>query len=62
VMFNVGPRMASLLWHSPRIWRMRAEEIRALADEMKEAEPKAIMRRIAEDYKKLAKWVEKRQI
>jgi hypothetical protein len=61
-MFNVGPRMASLLWHSPRIWRMRAEEIRALADEMKEAEPKAIMRRIAEDYKKLAKWVEKRQI
>jgi hypothetical protein len=62
VMFNVGPRMASLLWHSPRIWRMRAEEIRALADEMKEAEPKAIMRRIAEDYKKLAEWVEKSQV
>ena len=61
-MFNVGPRMASLLWHSPRIWRMRAEEICALADEMKEAEPKAIMRRIAEDYKKLAEWVEKSQV
>ena len=53
-MFNVGPRMASLLWHSPRIWRMRAEEIRALADKMREPEPKAIMLRIAEDYGKLA--------
>jgi len=40
-------------------WRMRAAETRALADEMKEAEPKAIMLRIAADYEKLAEWAEK---
>ena len=62
MIFNVGPRAASLSWHSPCTWRIRAEEIRALADEIKEAEPEAIMRRIAEDYKKLAEWVEKSQV
>jgi hypothetical protein len=41
VIFNVGPRMASPSWHSARTWRMRAKEIRTLASEMKEAEPKA---------------------
>src|SRR5262249_52773451 len=39
-------------------WRMRAAE--ALADDMKEAEPKAIMLRIAADYEKLAEWAEKK--
>jgi hypothetical protein len=42
-----------------RAWRMRADEVRAHADEMKEAEPKAIMLRIAADYEKLADWAEK---
>jgi len=37
-----------------REWRMRAAETRARADEMKEAEPKAIMLRIAADYEELA--------
>ena len=41
---------------------MRAAETRALADEMKEAEPKAIMFRIAADYEKLAEWAEKNSI
>ena len=45
-----------------RGWRMRAEEVRAHADEMKEAEPKAIMLRIAADYEKLAEWAEKNSI
>jgi hypothetical protein len=59
VIFNVGSRVTSTSWHSARTWRMRAEEIRALAGEMREREPKAIMLRIAEDYEKLAAWAEK---
>ena len=37
---------------------MRAAESRARADDMKEAEPKAIMVRIAADYERLADWAE----
>ena len=41
---------------------MRAAEIRARADEMKEAQPKAIMLRIAADYEELAEWAEKNSV
>ena len=35
--------MTSASWRNARMCRMRAAETRALADEMKEPEPKAIM-------------------
>ena len=43
---------------NPEFWRFRAEEVRALADEMKHAETKKIMARIAGDYERIAKIVE----
>jgi hypothetical protein len=46
--------ISSPLWNSPRNWRMRAEEIRTLADDMTDTEAKAIMMRIALDYDRLA--------
>jgi hypothetical protein len=35
-------------------WRFRAEELRARAENMKDEETKAIMRRLASDYDRLA--------
>jgi len=49
-------------WQNARMWRMRAAQTRAIADEMQEAEPKAIMLRIAADYEKVAEWAEKNSI
>jgi hypothetical protein len=37
---------------------MRAEEIRTLAEEMNDDEPKLIMLRIAADYERLVEWAE----
>jgi len=44
------------------MWRMRAAEARALADEMCEPQPKAMMLRIADEYDRLAGWAEKNSI
>jgi hypothetical protein len=40
----------------PTYWQNRAEEARALADEMKDAHTKAIMVGIAQSYEKIAEW------
>jgi hypothetical protein len=46
----------------PEFWRSRAEVVRVIADDMKEAEAKAIMERIANDYERLAKCAKERRM
>ena len=42
----------------PAHWRFRAEEARTVADQMTQEEARSIMRRIANDYGRLAKLAE----
>jgi len=42
----------------PGRWRIRAEEARTVADQMTHEEARTIMRRIANDYDRLAKVAE----
>jgi len=42
----------------PAQWRFRAEEARTVADQMTHEEARTIMRRIANDYDRLAKLAE----
>jgi hypothetical protein len=42
----------------PAHWRFRAEEARTVADQMTHEEARAIIRRIAQDYDRLAKLAE----
>jgi hypothetical protein len=42
----------------PAQWRFRAEEARTVADQMTHEEARAIIRRIANDYDRLAKLAE----
>ena len=46
--------------NDPRHWRDRAEEIRLLAEDMKDPTMKATMQRLAEDYDHLAERAEHR--
>jgi len=43
---------------NPEFWRFRAEEVRTIAESMRDGEPKRIMLKIAQDYEKIAKHVE----
>ena len=54
-----GKLMARNFILDPMHWRFRAEETRTVADQMTHEEARAIMRRIALDYDRLAKIAEK---
>jgi hypothetical protein len=46
--------------YDPAHWRTRADEARILAKELDDLESRDAMLRMAEDYERLAKWVEDR--
>jgi len=46
--------MPANLLENPEYWRFRAEEVRTIADDMRDSEPKKIMLRIAADYERIA--------
>jgi len=50
--------MQKVRFWDPEHWRFRAEETRTVADQMTHEESRTIMRRIANDYDRLAKLAE----
>ena len=54
--------MARNFFLDPAHWRFRAEEARTIADQMNHEEARATIRRIANDYDRLAKLAEQQLI
>ena len=50
--------MQKVRFWDPEHWRFRAEQTRTVADQITHEEARAIMRRIANDYDRLAKLAE----
>ena len=50
--------MQKVRFWDPEHWRFRAEQTRTVADQITHEEARAIMRRIANDYDRLAKVAE----
>ncbi len=47
--------------YDPKHWRDRAEQARAIADEMGDREAREAMLKEAEQYERLAQWAEERR-
>jgi hypothetical protein len=55
---GLGNAIQKVRFWDPEHWRFRAEQTRTVADQMTHEEARAIMRRIALDYDRLAKIAE----
>ena len=55
---GLGNAIQKVRMGDPQHWRFRAEEARTVADQMTHEEARTIMRRIANDYDRLAKLAE----
>jgi hypothetical protein len=55
-----GEWRSSAYVNDPEHWRYRAEETRALAEDMKDEQSRQLMVRIADDYDRLARRAEER--
>jgi hypothetical protein len=54
----ISPSLPRKFVWDPEHWRFRAEEARTVADQMTHEDARTIMRRIANDYDRLAKFAE----